>query len=97
MCDMCDPETGAPTHCPDCARMICFDIEAFDDISAPAYVTLAGDVFCSRCGRGYDEDHERDDSRWDYYPYSWHDPDLPMDDEESTGKYIGPESIESGE
>jgi len=57
MCELCDntPENEPPPSCQDCGRLICFDIEADDDICARAYVTASGDLYCRRCGRRYDE------------------------------------------
>ncbi len=67
MCQLCDQNGGDMLSCQDCGRLICFD-NAPDsaDVADRAYVTASGDLFCTRCGRKYDqaEEDERED---DYY------------------------------
>jgi hypothetical protein len=59
MCNLCDENDGEMESCQDCGRLICFDLEHNDDICSRAYVTASGDVFCSWCGKRYDEIDER--------------------------------------
>lgn len=53
--------------CQDCGTIIYWDddmkepVESPDDISCPPYVTMSGDLFCSYCGRKYDEAEEEDE------------------------------------
>lgn len=58
MCDLCDENGGEYTSCQDCGRLICFDVEAADDIVRRAYFTQSGDLFCSHCGSQYDAEQE---------------------------------------
>lgn len=72
MCELCDESEDGTVCCQDCGRIICFDINVSDDVTAPAYVTASGDLFCSRCGRRIDEEEEAayeneyDDVEYDY-------------------------------
>jgi uncharacterized Zn finger protein (UPF0148 family) len=71
MCDLC--KKYGIVYCPDCGRMICWDQNGEDDISAPAYVTYAGDLVCSLCGRraDWERDHPDPDEwlhMWEHYP-----------------------------
>jgi hypothetical protein len=65
-------DDDGPDYCQDCGCMLDFDMKGpGDDIVQPGYVTASGDVFCSRCGREYDEEEERlakEDADW------WPDP-----------------------
>jgi hypothetical protein len=58
--------------CQDCGRLICFDQKTIDDVIAPAYITSAGDLFCSSCGSAYDRPtiEEMDEwlAMWEDYP-----------------------------
>ena len=58
MCDLCDEHDGEMVSCQDCGCLICFDAEEEDDVVRKAYITAGGDLFCSACGRGQDEDEE---------------------------------------
>jgi hypothetical protein len=60
-------------YCQDCGCIIEWGLEGpGDDIVRRAYVTASGDLFCSRCGREYDEEEER---LADEEPYNgWEDP-----------------------
>lgn len=56
------------------------------------------------CGQCLDElryetgeyDDDENDDTWDYYPHSWHDPDVDSDDEDSTHTYIGEDREDLG-
>lgn len=59
-----------PDYCQDCGCMLDWEMKGpGDDIVRPGYVTASGDVFCSRCGREYDEEEERsyEEDADDYY------------------------------
>lgn len=97
MCEMCDKNGGEMESCQDCGAGLCYDIESQDDVFSPPYVTASGDLFCVRCGRGYDEREEAMDDDLDFgweYPAAWYDPDSDLDQLEDTPqtKYIGPGS-----
>lgn len=65
MCYLCDENDGAPQGCQDCGRLICFDVEAADDVMRRAFVTSSGDLYCDICGR----EHERSEEAEDDYLY----------------------------
>jgi len=44
-------------------------VESVDDMSCPPYVTMSGDLFCSRCGQRYDEAEEEEAEDWKYDGY----------------------------
>lgn len=67
MCKLCNQNDGEMEGCQDCGRLICFDIKAEDDITAPAYVTASGDLFCRTCGLEYDRLDEQDEDLCDFY------------------------------
>lgn len=73
MCkELCEDEDGA--SCPDCGKLICFDVKFGDDIFRPAFVTSSGDLYCDRCGSAHERaEEEADDDIWDdepeHYPY----------------------------
>lgn len=72
--------------------MLCYDVEgAGDDVICSPYVTASGDLFCSRCGRGYDEaDEAACDEEWGWWDYNTSF-DI-LDDNAEHGTYIGPGS-----
>jgi hypothetical protein len=56
-----------PDYCQDCGCMLDWEMKGSgDDIIRPGYVTASGDVYCSRCGREYDEEEDRQ-AEEDYY------------------------------
>lgn len=57
-------------YCQDCGCMLDENLKCEgDDIVRRPYVTASGDVYCSRCGREYDEEEERqNDEEACYYP-----------------------------
>jgi hypothetical protein len=63
-------DDDGPDYCQDCDCMLDWDMKGLgDDIVRPGYVTASGDVFCSRCGREYDEEEERlAEEDVDYWP-----------------------------
>lgn len=93
MCKLCDENGGECLSCQDCGRLICYDFEPDNiDVLDRAYVTASGDLYCARCGREYDmaeEEEFADDFMDDEYPYSWYDPDMDFENEDSNGVYIG--------
>jgi hypothetical protein len=68
MCDMCQPD-GEMAGCPECGRLICWDIDYHDDIVAPAAATASGDLMCLPCAIRTDRQEEDDDP----YPGPWDD------------------------
>ena len=89
MCkELCEGDEA--TYCQDCGRMICFDQKCADDISAPAFVTSSGDLYCDRCGsrqeRSDEEAHEGDP--WDMY-----DPYDPIQDDDDLSCLLENDSI----
>ncbi len=66
MCkELCDAD-GEMQSCQDCGRLICFDVNAGDDIIRPAWVTSSGDLFCDRCGSVHDRAEEEEfDEPWE--------------------------------
>ena len=74
-----------PDYCQDCGCMLDWEMKGSgDDIIRPGYVTASGDVFCSRCGREYDEEEERQNE--DYYepPYDQYE-EGELDDDDPDG------------
>ena len=63
MCvELCDVTDGGEyANCQDCGRAICFDapVDAVDVLDR-AYVTASGDLYCTRCGRKYDQAEEEE-------------------------------------
>ena len=71
MCQLCDKNDGEMQSCQNCGRLICFDNSPDSvDVTDRAYVTMSGDLFCTRCGRKYDQ-QEEEEQEADYYepPY----------------------------
>ena len=73
MCkELCKSDDYEAT-CPDCGRMVCFDVVNGDDIMRPAFVTSEGDLYCDRCGKSHERAievaEEEDCGEMDYDPY----------------------------
>ena len=94
MCSWCEETEDGVMYCQDCGKMICFDYEGVDDVTAPAYVTASGDLFCLPCGSRYDreeeESYDEDDYGWEEYPASWYDSKSNLDqlEDADTPRYI---------
>jgi hypothetical protein len=71
MCEMCDSPEGMAS-CPECGRLICWDVEYVDDVIAPAAVSASGDLMCLPCAIRCDEEEEEWEDE-DYYPGPWDD------------------------
>lgn len=103
MCWLCDENDGQMEACQDCGTLICFDQVGGDDVIGRAYITESGDLFCSRCGAGYDEVDDEDDDPYDFYPAAWYDPGSgvsELEPEETPREtYIGPgsETLQPGD
>jgi hypothetical protein len=50
MCELCDTQPDGLNPCHLCGKPICFDIDAEDDIFAPAMIDGSGNAVCKRCG-----------------------------------------------
>lgn len=59
MCELCDENGGEMLGCPNCGRLICFDIKGGDDVCQPAFVTSSGDLLCRRCGIRWEQEEEQ--------------------------------------
>ena len=75
LCELSDD--GEMQSCPDCGRLICWDVEGGgDDVICAAYVTSCGDLCCAKCGSKTDRIIEAaEDEDFDYDPHEWHDDD----------------------
>lgn len=64
MCqELCDTSTdGSMASCPDCGRLICWDVECGDDVIQRAYVTASCDLYCEICGSAHDRAEEDEDA-----------------------------------
>lgn len=93
MCELCEQNDGEMCSCQDCGRLICYDEQPNNiDVIDRAYVTMSGDLFCTRCGSRYDQEeedsYEDEGDGWDMYSDSWYDPDMDFENEDSNGVYI---------
>lgn len=81
MCkELCEQdETGEMQSCPDCGKLICFDVKNGDDIIRPAYVTASADLLCDLCGMAADRAEEREDG-WIDNEDEWVDDEFDEDD-----------------
>ena len=66
MCEMC--ETGIAS-CPECGKLVCWDIEHEDDVMGPAAASASGDFMCLSCAIWHDRQMERaiedEDDYWE--------------------------------
>ena len=64
MCEMCR-EPGGMASCPNCGKLVCWDIEQGDDVIGPAAATMSGDFMCLDCAIRHDREAERQYEEWD--------------------------------
>lgn len=76
MCKMCDDNDDEYVGCPECGRLICWDIdwEAGDDVIQRATATPGGDLVCRLCAIRIEAEEEKMyEDEMEYFPGPWDD------------------------